>query len=354
MEYGPHEENKNTTSSNLILEDLNSLGLIAFVTIAVLIIGLAVLGNALEIIVAYMSPQMRSLSDMFVLNLACCHLLQATFCMPISLYSLNKSFSWQTHRVLCTLWLLSLAISVQVSAFSLCLITLDIYLEITHQKWYRNWLNTPKVVIALCAVWVIPLAVNTWPLTPTLWPQLVEIDKDQCVFRAAPLLVYTSVTFDFLLPGVCITVLYVFVFCYCRKRLQSSKVTRMDYADFCRIFDPFEYRTLIVMGIQVFAFVVLWMPFWIYTCLVASYGVKPSYFARKITVWLCYMTTLVTPMLHFFGNWKFQHVLKRLFGWRRASPDGRVFIFTGYNKVFPNTPPLTSPAIRQDDEVTPV
>ncbi|PVD29198.1 hypothetical protein C0Q70_11795 [Pomacea canaliculata] len=175
-------------------------------------------------------------------------------------------------------------LSLQVSAFSLCLITLDIYLEITHQKWYRNWLNTPKVVIALCAVWVIPLAVNTWPLTPTLWPQLVEIDKDQCVFRAAPLLVYTSVTFDFLLPGVCITVLYVFVFCYCRKRLQSSKVTRMDYADFCRIFDPFEYRTLIVMGIQVFAFVVLWMPFWIYTCLVASYGVKPSYFARKITI----------------------------------------------------------------------
>ncbi|PVD29197.1 hypothetical protein C0Q70_11794 [Pomacea canaliculata] len=69
MEYGPHEENKNTTSSNLILEDLNSLGLIAFVTIAVLIIGLAVLGNALEIIVAYMSPQMRSLSDICPPNL---------------------------------------------------------------------------------------------------------------------------------------------------------------------------------------------------------------------------------------------------------------------------------------------
>ncbi|XP_025099362.1 alpha-1B adrenergic receptor-like [Pomacea canaliculata] len=366
MEPVSREEYENiTTSTNSMLDNVDSQVVVTFVVIAVGIIVLAVLGNVLEIIVVCRSSQMRSLSDMFVLNLACCHLLQATFCMPVSLYNLSKTWDWQSLQMLCFLWVMSVAISVQVSAFSLCLIILDIYFDIVHQKWYRNWLNTPKVVLALCTVWGIPLAVNTWPLTPSKGSQLFDMENNQCSIQASPWLVYSSATFYFLLPGVCVTVLYLSVFCYFRKRLQACKVTRIDYADFCRIFDPFEYRTLVVIGIQVFAFVVLWTPFWVYMCLYTSKSITPNYFTRKIAIWICYLTTLVSPMLHIFGNWKFQLVLKRLFAWRRVTRNGRsasrrLFTFAGsFRKVYPRAPPFTTvmlvdPYIRQNDEVNPV
>ncbi|PVD29199.1 hypothetical protein C0Q70_11796 [Pomacea canaliculata] len=209
MEPVSREEYENiTTSTNSMLDNVDSQVVVTFVVIAVGIIVLAVLGNVLEIIVVCRTTRIETVILQTYLQEEverAVHSLRGGKSPGIDKVPavlLNRVWEETTKAltVLCQRVCERKELP-KVSAFSLCLIILDIYFDIVHQKWYRNWLNTPKVVLALCTVWGIPLAVNTWPLTPSKGSQLFDMENNQCSIQASPWLVYSSATFYFLLPG---------------------------------------------------------------------------------------------------------------------------------------------------------
>ncbi|KAL4230565.1 hypothetical protein ACF0H5_010944 [Mactra antiquata] len=129
-----------------------------------LIFLLAVLGNALVIITLIQNKRMRTVTNVFLLNLSISDLLLAVFCMPFTIIPMMlKNFIFGAH--MCVIIRYLQAVSVSVSCFTLVAISLERYFAICRPLQSREWqtLSHSYKTIAVC--WIaafvasIPIAI---------------------------------------------------------------------------------------------------------------------------------------------------------------------------------------------------
>ncbi|XP_045206566.1 cholecystokinin receptor-like [Mercenaria mercenaria] len=127
---------------------------------------LAVVGNSLVILTLVQNKRMRTVTNVFLLNLAISDLLLAVFCMPFTLVPIMiRNFIFGPF--MCITIRYAQGVSVGASCFTLVAISLERYFAICRPLHSRRWqtLSHAYKVIAVCwtiaLIIVIPIAVST-------------------------------------------------------------------------------------------------------------------------------------------------------------------------------------------------
>lgn len=156
---------KPLTSSNEIDSTFrNLIYIILYCTVSIAAIG----GNTIVIYLVIKFRKMRSVTDMFILNLAFGDLLMAILCIPFT-FTANLLFhAWPFGSLMCRLVSYSQAVCVFTSAYTLVAISIDRYIAIIYPLRPRMTKRHCKLLIFL--VWSVALMT---PLPTALLSRLV-------------------------------------------------------------------------------------------------------------------------------------------------------------------------------------
>ncbi|XP_058830066.1 cholecystokinin receptor type A-like [Topomyia yanbarensis] len=113
---------------------------------------LAVIGNSLVILTLVQNKRMRTITNLFLLNLAVSDLFLGVFCMPFTLVGmLLRDFIF--GEVMCKLLPYLQASSVAVSAWTLVIISVERYYAICHPLRSRRWQTLSHAYRLIALIW---------------------------------------------------------------------------------------------------------------------------------------------------------------------------------------------------------
>src|SRR6218665_2365370 len=151
-----------------------------------------IFGNLLVMVSVYRTDRLRTLTNSFVVSLACADLMVAILVMPFSA-SQEISGRWFMGRVICDLFN---ANDVQFSTSSLlhlCCISVDRYIAITDPFHYEKKMTKRRVAVMLCCIWSASIVLSHLPIhlqwhTTTPYDQYSPDDSscsaaEQCFFQ---------------------------------------------------------------------------------------------------------------------------------------------------------------------------
>ncbi|NXT05919.1 NPFF2 protein, partial [Prunella fulvescens] len=127
-----------------------------FITSYLLIFLLCMLGNGGVCFIVLWSKHMRTVTNLFILNLAVSDLLVGLFCMPTTLLD-NIIAGWPFGSLVCKMSGMVQGISVSASVFTLVAIAVDRFRCIVHP--FKQKLTVPAAVATIVAIWVLAVAI---------------------------------------------------------------------------------------------------------------------------------------------------------------------------------------------------
>ncbi|NXL20236.1 NPFF2 protein, partial [Setophaga kirtlandii] len=127
-----------------------------FITSYLLIFLLCVVGNGGVCFIVLWSRHMRTVTNLFILNLAISDLLVGLFCMPTTLLD-NIIAGWPFGSLVCKMSGMVQGISVSASVFTLVAIAVDRFRCIVHP--FKPKLTVPAAVATIAVIWALAVAI---------------------------------------------------------------------------------------------------------------------------------------------------------------------------------------------------
>uniref|UniRef100_A0A8C4R438 G-protein coupled receptors family 1 profile domain-containing protein n=1 Tax=Eptatretus burgeri TaxID=7764 RepID=A0A8C4R438_EPTBU len=288
-------------------------------TTAVLFICMTVVGvpgNALVVVVSLLNPFKRSVSSVYIANLACADLLILSL-LPVWVWFFIWR-RWPLGRVLCYICSFCDQYTFYISVFSLIVISADRYIAVVWPFAAHRLRTTSQARVVALAVWLVA-ALPT--LFAYFYMDVIYLSNDNKT------ICYRYMLFDNLPPA------YVFaVFGFILPLLFIGIITTITtYNLMCRrsICNQFSIsrhrRSLCLLVTVVILFFICWFPlhFFMFTGSLMKNGTTFStstskwffdFFSRYIYVALCltYLNSCINPFLYAFVGHHFREGFKRM------------------------------------------
>ncbi|KAG8198604.1 hypothetical protein JTE90_026501 [Oedothorax gibbosus] len=174
-------------------------------TILATIILLTILGNTLVLLAVSFTPNLRSTTNIFIVNLAIADLLLGVFVLPFSAFIEMNAKQWIFGGTFCSVWAAVDVLCCSASIISLCVISVDRYVGVTRPLAYSNIVTHSRAVIACFCIWFLSTAISVGPILgwkePQENPLICEVNKQMGY-------VLFSVSFSFYVP--CLVIFFVY------------------------------------------------------------------------------------------------------------------------------------------------
>ncbi|KAL4240628.1 Galanin-like G-protein coupled receptor npr-9 [Mactra antiquata] len=151
-------------NNSMMSDDEGFYGFERYIRIAIpiifgLFVALGLVGNLLVIVVILINQQMRSTTNLLILNLAFADLCFIVFCVPFTAtaYAIPQ---WQFGEAWCKIHQYLIYVCAYASVYTLVIMSLDRYLAVVHpiqSMSVRNQQNTMKILIVM---WTVILIVH--------------------------------------------------------------------------------------------------------------------------------------------------------------------------------------------------
>ncbi|XP_055728988.1 5-hydroxytryptamine receptor 1B-like [Salvelinus fontinalis] len=361
----------NDTNVNLTTrgeEEKDSLTFQAGLAVTLSLITFATtLSNAFVIATIYQSRKLHTPANFLIASLALTDLLVSVLVMPISaLYTVSQT--WTLGQVTCDIWLSSDITCCTASILHLCIIALDRYWAITDAVEYTKKRTSARAAGMIATAWVIAISIS---LPPFFWRQVKAEEVTTCNVNTDHIFYTIYSTFGaFYIPTLLLIALYGRIYVEARKRIlkQSSnnkpgkrltsahlitnspgtnsvastaslnygtneissceansspanvnyvKVTVSDaLLEKKRISAARERKATKTLGIILGAYIICWLPFFIYTLVVSVCAscFYPELF--DIFTWLGYLNSLINPIIYTMSNEDFKKAFHKLIRFR--------------------------------------
>ncbi|XP_071467815.1 neuropeptide FF receptor 1 [Marmota flaviventris] len=301
-----------------------------FIVAYVLIFLLCMVGNALVCFIVLKNRHMRTVTNMFILNLAVSDLLVGIFCMPTTLVD-NLITGWPFDNATCKMSGLVQGMSVSASVFTLVAIAVERFRCIVHP--FREKLTLRKALVTIVVIWALALLImcpSAVTLTVTREEHHFMVDARN---RSYPLYscweawpekgmrkVYTAVLFAhiYLAPLALIVVMYARI---ARKLCKASGPAR-DNAEVAAEGGRASRRKARVVHMLVMValfFTLSWLPLWALLLLI-DYGQlsEPqlhllSVYAFPFAHWLAFFNSSANPIIYGYFNENFRRGFQAAF-----------------------------------------
>ncbi|XP_023668124.2 neuropeptide FF receptor 1 like 2 [Paramormyrops kingsleyae] len=293
---------------------------------------LCMLGNILVCLIVLRDHRMRTVTNLFILNLAVSDLLVGIFCIPTTLVD-NLITGWPFTNMVCKMSGLIQGTSVSASVFTLVAIAVDRFRCIVYPFQPKITLLVAKATIAM--IWVLAVVIMC-PSAAMLTVQRVEnhyMVHEENYNRTYPLYtcyenwpepgmrrVYTMVLFGhiYLVPLMLITLMYSRIGV---KLYTSSVLTCAEPRDMVsarastpegRPVSQRKIRVIKMLIVVALLFMLSWLPLWT-LMLLTDYGGLEGDQLELITGyifpfahWLAFSNSSVNPIIYGYYNENFK------------------------------------------------
>jgi len=144
---------------------------VLLIALYLVVVVISIGGNSLVIIVIVAERRMRTVTNWFILNLACADALMAAVCVPFTFAANVLLHYWPFGGVLCPLVGYAQAVTVFLGAFTLVGISIDRHRAIRHP--FRARLTRRQLAGAFIVIWTAAL---TLPLPVAVLSRVVTME----------------------------------------------------------------------------------------------------------------------------------------------------------------------------------
>ncbi|XP_021115202.1 neuropeptide FF receptor 1 isoform X1 [Heterocephalus glaber] len=301
-----------------------------FIVAYVLIFLLCMVGNALVCFIVLKNRHMRTVTNMFILNLAVSDLLVGIFCMPTTLVD-NLITGWPFDKSTCKMSGLVQGMSVSASVFTLVAIAVERFRCIVHP--FREKLTLRKALVTIAVIWALALVImcpSAVTLTVTREEHHFMVDARN---RSYPLYscweawpekgmrkVYTAVLFAhiYLAPLVLIVVMYARIARKLCKAAGPSSDGEEAAGEGSRA-SRRKARVVHMLVMVALFFTLSWLPLWALLLLI-DFGQlsEPqlhllSVYAFPFAHWLAFFHSSANPIIYGYFNENFRRGFQAAF-----------------------------------------
>ncbi|XP_006837526.1 PREDICTED: neuropeptide FF receptor 1 [Chrysochloris asiatica] len=300
--------------------------IVAYVLIFLLCLG----GNALVCFIVLKNRHMRTVTNMFILNLAVSDLLVGIFCMPTTLVD-NLITGWPFDNATCKMSGLVQGMSVSASVFTLVAIAVERFRCIVHP--FREKLTLRKALVTIVVIWALALLImcpSAVTLTVTREERHFMVDTHH---RSYPLYscweawpdkgmrrLYTTVLFShiYLAPLALIVVMYARI---ARKLFKAAGPARGGEEAAAEGGRASRRKARVVPMLVMVAlfFTLSWLPLWALLLLI-DYGQLSETQLHLVTVyafpfahWLAFFNSSANPIIYGYFNENFRRGFQAAF-----------------------------------------
>ncbi|XP_050979725.1 neuropeptide FF receptor 1 isoform X2 [Labeo rohita] len=308
----------------------HSLAVASVIILAyVLIFLLCMLGNILVCFIVLKNRQMRTVTNIFILNLAISDLLVGILCLPITLVD-NLITGWPFDVVICKMSGLVQGASVSASVFTLVAIAVERFRCIVYP--FQRKLTRRQAIITIAFIWALAVAI--------MCPSAVTLTVSQDVLHftvdehnvTSPLYtcweawpdqsmrkIYTTVLFShiYLAPVTVIVIMYTRIAVKLVKPPASIRDAHAE-DESRRVFRR-KLRVVNMLLMVALLFTVSWLPLWI-LMLLTDYGNLSAAQLDLVAVyvfpfahWLAFFNSSVNPIVYGYFNENFRRGFQAAF-----------------------------------------
>ncbi|KAK3101920.1 hypothetical protein FSP39_007360 [Pinctada imbricata] len=145
------------------LKTMLTSGMIVTSVLLLGIIVVVLLGNSLVIIAVIKTRKLRTVTNIYIVSLACSDLLLGICVLPYSASYEVLGF-WPFGRTWCSMWLAIDVLLCTASILNLCAISLDRFLAVTNPMKYPSLMSKRRGRVLVSCVWILSLIISLPPL----------------------------------------------------------------------------------------------------------------------------------------------------------------------------------------------
>ncbi|KAI1904672.1 hypothetical protein AGOR_G00008110 [Albula goreensis] len=307
-----------------------------FIISYLLIFLVCMVGNGVVCFIVLRSKNMRTVTNVFILNLAISDLLVGIFCMPTTLVD-NIITGWPFGSLVCKMSGMVQGISVSASVFTLVAIAVDRFRCIVYPFKQKLTLSTSTLIIVI--IWVLAISI----MCPS--GVMLQVTKEQKVRillgdnnETIPFYwcrenwpnqemrkIYTTVLFAniYLAPLTLIVIMYARIGITLFK---TSVLTGEKPGQETRqTVSKKKKRVIKMLLIVALLFIISWLPLWTLMML-SDYASLTEYQYKLINIyiypfahWLAFFNSSVNPIIYGFFNENFRRGFQAAFKFQLCS-----------------------------------
>ncbi|XP_063629619.1 octopamine receptor beta-2R-like isoform X2 [Cydia splendana] len=292
------------------------------VSVLLLIVIMAVLGNMLVIVSVMRHRKLRVITNYFVVSLAFADILVAMVVMPFN-FSVQFYDEWRFGSVICDLWNSSDVYFTSTSILHLCCISVDRYYAIVKPLKYPIKMTKKMAFIMLAATWLSPVTISYAPIftgyyTTAEHAQSRENNTNTCDWVVNKPYAVISSSVSFWIP--CTIMIFTYVAIFREANRQEKAIaghTRLmqrhsrDIKDKNILNMKREYKAARTLGIIMGAFIICWLPFFLfYVSTSLCDTCKYPEVINPIMFWTGYFNSVLNPLIYAYFNKEFRSAFK--------------------------------------------
>ncbi|KAI5645695.1 7 transmembrane receptor (rhodopsin family) domain-containing protein [Phthorimaea operculella] len=307
--------------------------------ILLLIVIMAVLGNLLVIVSVMRHRKLRVITNYFVVSLAFADILVAVAVMPFN-FSVQFYDKWVFTAVVCDLWNSSDVYFTSTSILHLCCISVDRYYAIVKPLKYPVKMTKKMAYIMLAATWLSPITISYAPIFMgwyTTNDHLIQKlnNTEVCDFKVNKPYAVISSSISFWIPCTIMIFTYLAIFREANRQEKamharagnamlmhrhSREVNDKNGALHVNANTPTKDKNLLKMkrehkaartlGIIMGAFILCWLPFFIFYLTTSLLESEPPAIVTVIMFWTGYFNSALNPIIYAYFNRDFRNAFK--------------------------------------------
>ncbi|XP_061690386.1 alpha-1A adrenergic receptor-like [Syngnathoides biaculeatus] len=343
-------------------------------------IAFAIAGNILVILSVVCNRHLRTPTNYFIINLAIADLLLGTTVLPVSA-TMEILNSWVFGRIFCDIWAAVDVLCCTASIMSLCVISIDRYIGVSHPLQYPGIVTEKRALLAMLGVWLLSVVISIGPLLG--WKQPPSPDDTECSITEEPFYALFSSLGSFYIPLAVILAMYCRVYIVAkrttknledgvmRERMSSSELTLRIHKGSQAHDEPAagcgggagkgrghqarssltvkllkfsrEKKAAKTLGVVVGMFTLCWLPFFL-ALPIGSFNVnlRPPDVLFKVIFWLGYFNSCLNPIIYPCYNREFKLAFIRILrcqchqrkrpGWSSYNYRSSTFSSSGHSR----------------------
>ncbi|KAM4809352.1 neuropeptide FF receptor 2 [Rhinophrynus dorsalis] len=309
-----------------------------FIIFYLFIFILCMIGNGVVCFIVLSSKHMRTVTNLFILNLAVSDLLVGIFCMPTTLLD-NIIAGWPFGSTICKMSGMVQGISVSASVFTLVAIAVDRFRSIVYPFKQKLTISTAVVIIAV--IWVLAIAI----MCPSAVMSHVKEDKHFRVVlgninQTNPIYwcreywpneqmkkIYTTVLFSniYLAPLSLIVIMYARIGITLFK--SELNVEGKNHQQQRHAVSRRKQKVIKMLIIIALLFILSWLPLWTlmmlsdYANLTESQSQVINIYIYPFAHWLAFFNSSINPIIYGFFNENFRRGFQAAFKLQLCSEE---------------------------------